>query len=192
MDQDGVSRFGQNLDSASNAAVDAIFIADHVPCQFRPVMTGRLPVDDALVIGIRRQEVTKKRVFQPLFHGLDDSRASREIHVRYPHGDFIETGLGLIRFKAPNGLANAIESRSIFTSSVNNRRKIVFHLIFLTFHHKSCDSLFIKARHSPSKFSLAGFLRGSPYTTAIGRVFFQSSAPLIFLRCLSCSYRSGR
>ena len=128
VDQDGVSRFSQNLDSASNAAVDAIFIADHVPCQFRPVMTGRLPFNDALVIGIRRQEVTKKRMFQPLFHGLDDSRASREIHVRYPHGDFIETGLGLIRFKAPNGLANAIESRSIFTSSVNNRRKIVFHI----------------------------------------------------------------
>ena len=87
VEQDLVAGGGEHADGGADAAQHAVFVADVLLLQVRHALALPVPVDDGLIIGLRRGEVAQVGEAQPLLHGLQHAGGGGEAHVRDPHGD---------------------------------------------------------------------------------------------------------
>ena len=109
-----------------NAAQHAVFIADVLRKKTLHTVLCPLPVDDSLVIRIRRTEITEEGVLDARSDGLRNGRDGCKVHVRDPHGKKCRAVLRCVGRKARHG-ADTVDSQRVHSMAVINGRKIVMH-----------------------------------------------------------------
>ena len=98
-----------------------------------------MPFDNFIKIGISRCKISVSRMFCTFNNGLRNRRHCRKVHIRHPHRDKIKTSLWFWRWHSRIH-SKTIYSHSILSLSVNDRCKIIFHIIpILIFSSIDCS-----------------------------------------------------
>ena len=120
----------QYFQSRNHTAEHTVLIADALFCQIVHAITCLLPVDDPVIICLRRIKITVCRMLCPLDDRLRNCRKRREIHIRYPHRDQIKP---FPNFRTCEKIIACIVSGrriycdGILSPPVHNRCKIILH-----------------------------------------------------------------
>ena len=125
-DEDVVALGAVNVQRRHNAAQHAVFIANVLRKKTLHTVLCPLPVDDSLVIRIRRAEIAEERVPDSFGNGLRNGGDGCKVHVRDPHGKKRNAVLGRVRGEARHG-ADPVDSQRVHSMAVINGRKIVMH-----------------------------------------------------------------
>ena len=108
-----------------HAAEHAVLVADVTWLEVAHALAVAMPVDDGLVVGIARAEVTEGGVCEALLDGARDGGRHGEVHVRDPHGDGVEA---LVRRGIPRARrANGVERERVMPGTVEDGREVVGH-----------------------------------------------------------------
>ena len=113
---------------AGNAAQHAIFITDSLTGQALYAVDFPLPPEDGVVVFIAGDEVTVNGMLDALCQCLGYRGRGGEVHIRDPHGDFIETGFCDPFRNAPEVVFVHIGGNRIHAPPVQHGRKIKVHV----------------------------------------------------------------
>ena len=112
----------KGLQGGSNAAENAVFIADLLFGKPFHSVSRFLPGNDAVVIFVGGVKITEGRMLCPFNDGFLNGGRCGEVHVRHPHGDsgkaFLDGG-----FRKRDD----IHRNGVLSFSVNDGSKVVFH-----------------------------------------------------------------
>ena len=125
MHEHGVTGRRKGVQSGHHAAQDAVLVANVARLEVTHALAVAVPVNDGLVVGITRVEVTKRRVLETLLDGARNRGGNGKVHVRDPHGDGIKA---LIRSGiAGAGRADGVHGDGIVPGAVEDRGEVVGH-----------------------------------------------------------------
>ena len=122
MKENLVALRAEYIQSCDDAAKHAVLIADALLCQSGHAVAGLMPLDDLVEILFSWYEVSECRVINTLMQCLNDRRYCREVHICNPHRDLVKA---LLDLSARN--RNSLNGCCVFSGTVQNRCKIVFH-----------------------------------------------------------------
>ena len=124
--QHAVAGGGERGQRTDHTAQDPVLVADRLPGQSGDPVARGLPVDDGAVIVVGGGEVPVGGMLRPFDDGLRDRGHGREVHVRHPHGDDVETLAWRVRRESRVG-AQSVDRDRIHAMPVHDGREIIRH-----------------------------------------------------------------
>ena len=124
--QHAVAGGGERGQRTAHTAQDPVLVADRLPGQSGDPVARGLPVDDGAVIVVGGGEVPVGGMLRPFDDGLRDRGHGREVHLRHPHGDDVETLAWRVRRESRVG-AQSVDRDRIHAMPVHDGREIIRH-----------------------------------------------------------------
>ena len=121
-----VARSGERGQRTDHATQDPVLIANRLAGQSGNPIARGLPVDNGAVIVVGGGEVPVGGMLRPFDDGLRDRGHGREVHVRHPHGDDVETLAWRVRRESRVG-AQSVDRDRIHAMPVHDGREIIRH-----------------------------------------------------------------